>query len=182
MTHANGKERQRGHLTHPAVKLCDLVPNRLFDIEHNAGAGQPSGAASDQAGRHGAASRAGWTHAVCAAEQTASMRWSRLQLNLEASGTVCRMCFAELARRRDRVGSGWRCGRPMAGGNYVNQQPGNRTTNRVHSMLYTIAVILLVLWLLGLVTSYTLGGFIHILLVFAVVMVLVNLITGRRAL
>ena len=49
-------------------------------------------------------------------------------------------------------------------------------------MLYTIAVILLVLWLLGLVTSYTMGGFIHILLVFAVVMVLVNLINGRRAL
>ena len=49
-------------------------------------------------------------------------------------------------------------------------------------MLYTIAVVLLVLWLLGLVTSYTLGGFIHVLLVFAVVMVLVNLISGRRAL
>ncbi len=48
-------------------------------------------------------------------------------------------------------------------------------------MLYTIAVILLVLWLLGLVTAYTMGGFIHILLVFAIVMVLVNLITGRRA-
>jgi len=47
-------------------------------------------------------------------------------------------------------------------------------------MLYTIAVILLVLWLLGLVTSYTIGGFIHILLVVAVVMVLVNLISGRR--
>ena len=49
-------------------------------------------------------------------------------------------------------------------------------------MLYTIAVILLVLWLLGLVTSYTLGGFIHVLLVIAIVMVLVNLITGRRTL
>jgi len=49
-------------------------------------------------------------------------------------------------------------------------------------MLYTIAVILLVMWLLGLVTSYTMGGFIHILLVVAIVMVLVNLITGRRAL
>jgi uncharacterized membrane protein YtjA (UPF0391 family) len=47
-------------------------------------------------------------------------------------------------------------------------------------MLYTIAVILLVLWLLGLVTSATMGGFIHILLVVAVVMVLVNLISGRR--
>lgn len=47
-------------------------------------------------------------------------------------------------------------------------------------MLYTIAVILLVLWLLGLVTSATMGGFIHILLVIAVVMILVNLITGRK--
>jgi hypothetical protein len=48
-------------------------------------------------------------------------------------------------------------------------------------MLYTIAVILLVLWLLGLVSSYTLGGFIHILLVVAVVMILLNLISGRRS-
>lgn len=48
-------------------------------------------------------------------------------------------------------------------------------------MLYTIAVVLIVLWLLGLVSSYTLGGFIHILLVVAVVMVLVNLISGRKA-
>ena len=47
-------------------------------------------------------------------------------------------------------------------------------------MLYTIAVVLLVLWLLGLVTSYTMGGFIHVLLVVAVVMVLVNLISGRK--
>jgi len=47
-------------------------------------------------------------------------------------------------------------------------------------MLYTIAVVLIVLWLLGLVTSYTMGGFIHILLVVAIVMVLVNLISGRR--
>ena len=49
-------------------------------------------------------------------------------------------------------------------------------------MLYTIAVVLLVLWLLGLVTSYTVGGFIHILLVIAIVMILVNIISGRRAL
>jgi hypothetical protein len=46
-------------------------------------------------------------------------------------------------------------------------------------MLYTIAVVLLVLWLLGLVTSYTIGGFIHILLVVAVVLVLLRLISGR---
>jgi hypothetical protein len=49
-------------------------------------------------------------------------------------------------------------------------------------MLYTVAVVLLILWLLGLVTSYTLGGFVHILLVVAVVMILVNIISGRRAL
>ncbi|UJW78898.1 lmo0937 family membrane protein [Hydrogenophaga sp. SL48] len=49
-------------------------------------------------------------------------------------------------------------------------------------MLYTIAVVLLILWLLGLVTSTTLGGFIHILLVIAVVMVLLRVITGRSPL
>ena len=47
-------------------------------------------------------------------------------------------------------------------------------------MLWTLAVVLLVLWLLGLITSYTLGGFIHILLVVAVIFVLVRLIQGRR--
>jgi hypothetical protein len=49
-------------------------------------------------------------------------------------------------------------------------------------MLWTIAVVLIVLWLLGLVSSYTLGGFIHILLVLAIVVILINLIQGRRAL
>lgn len=48
-------------------------------------------------------------------------------------------------------------------------------------MLYTIAVILGVLWLLGLVSSYTMGGFIHILIVAAVVIVAINLLSGRRA-
>jgi hypothetical protein len=48
-------------------------------------------------------------------------------------------------------------------------------------MLWTIFVILLVLWLLGLVTSYTLGGFIHILLVVAIAIALIQLISGRRA-
>lgn len=49
-------------------------------------------------------------------------------------------------------------------------------------MLYTIAVILLVLWLLGLVSAYTMGGFIHILLVIAIVMILVRIISGRSPL
>jgi hypothetical protein len=47
-------------------------------------------------------------------------------------------------------------------------------------MLWTIAVVLLILWLLGMVSSYTLGGFIHILLVVAVIMVLVRIIQGRN--
>ena len=47
-------------------------------------------------------------------------------------------------------------------------------------MLVTIAVILLILWLLGLVTSYTLGGFIHILLVVAIIMILIRLIRGEN--
>jgi len=49
-------------------------------------------------------------------------------------------------------------------------------------MLYTIAAVLLILWLVGLVTSYTIGGFIHILLVIAIVMVLVRIISGRTPL
>jgi di/tricarboxylate transporter len=47
-------------------------------------------------------------------------------------------------------------------------------------MLWTIFVILLVLWLLGLVSSYTLGGFIHILLVLAIIVLIINLVSGRR--
>ena len=47
-------------------------------------------------------------------------------------------------------------------------------------LLWTVAIILVILWLLGMVSSYTLGGYIHILLVVAVVVLLINLITGRR--
>jgi hypothetical protein len=49
-------------------------------------------------------------------------------------------------------------------------------------MLYTIAMILLVLWVLGLATRTTMGGFIHVLLVFAIIMILLRIISGRRAL
>ena len=48
------------------------------------------------------------------------------------------------------------------------------------AMLWTLFVILLVLWLLGLVTSYTMGGFIHILLVLAVIVLVIRLVQGRR--
>jgi hypothetical protein len=47
-------------------------------------------------------------------------------------------------------------------------------------MLWTIAVVLIVLWALGLVSSYTMGGFIHILIVLAIVVILISVITGRR--
>ena len=47
-------------------------------------------------------------------------------------------------------------------------------------MLYTLAIVLIVLWLLGFVSSYTMGGFIHILLVIAIVLILVRLISGRK--
>jgi len=60
-------------------------------------------------------------------------------------------------------------------GSSLAQEPGGG------SMLYTLAVVLLVLWLLGMVSGYTIGAFIHVLLVVAVVLVLVQIITGRRA-
>lgn len=63
-----------------------------------------------------------------------------------------------------------------------SSKPADIEQRKADFMLYTIAVVLLILWLLGLVTSYTLGGFIHILLVVAVIMILVNVISGRRAL
>jgi len=47
-------------------------------------------------------------------------------------------------------------------------------------MLYTLALILIIAWLLGLVSSYTMGGFIHILLVIAIIMILVRIIQGKR--
>ena len=47
-------------------------------------------------------------------------------------------------------------------------------------MLWTVFVILLILWLVGLVSSYTMGGFIHLLLVLAVIVLIINLVTGRR--
>jgi hypothetical protein len=56
----------------------------------------------------------------------------------------------------------------------------SNTNGKVKYMLYTLAVVLLVLWLLGLVSGYAIGGLIHILLVIALVMILVNFISGRR--
>ncbi len=55
-------------------------------------------------------------------------------------------------------------------------------TERNKLMLWTIFVILLVLWLIGLVSSYTMGGFIHILLVIAIVVLIIQLLSGRRSL
>jgi hypothetical protein len=57
-----------------------------------------------------------------------------------------------------------------------------RTENRKTSMLYTIAIILIILWLLGLVSSYTISGFIHVLLVIAIILILVRIINGQKLL
>ena len=58
----------------------------------------------------------------------------------------------------------------------------NRRKQEEHDVLQTVAIVLIILWLLGFVTSYTMGGFIHILLIIAVVMILVRLVQGRRVL
>lgn len=57
-----------------------------------------------------------------------------------------------------------------------------QTQERTKTMLMTIAILLILLWLLGIVTSYTIGGFIHILLVIAIIVFLVRIIQGRRVL
>jgi hypothetical protein len=61
----------------------------------------------------------------------------------------------------------------------VASEKDTQTSTKGVPMLYTIAVLLVILWLLGMVSSYTLGGFIHILLVLAVISVLIRLIQGR---
>ena len=69
--------------------------------------------------------------------------------------------------------------RPGAGYAAVSYEPLHA---KATIMLYTVAVILLILWVLGMVSSYTMGGLIHVLLVVALVVVLVNFISGRRVL
>ena len=59
---------------------------------------------------------------------------------------------------------------------------GHSFITQEKKMLYTIAVILLILWLLGLVSSYTVGGFIHVLLVIAIVIILIRVISGNKPL
>jgi len=64
---------------------------------------------------------------------------------------------------------------------YSNRGVITKINSLIHThMLWTIAIVLIVLWLLGVVTSYTIGGFIHILLVVAVIVVLVRLIKGQK--
>jgi len=57
---------------------------------------------------------------------------------------------------------------------------GRSPMKKEATVLYTIAVVLIILWLLGLVSAYTMGGFIHVLLVIAVIVILLRLISGRR--
>ena len=60
------------------------------------------------------------------------------------------------------------------------ERQATKASTKENVMLWTIAIVLVLLWALGLVSSYTLGGFIHILLVLAVVVVLIRLISGRK--
>lgn len=64
----------------------------------------------------------------------------------------------------------------------ANRWPWEKPPGKENYMLWTVAVILIVLWVLGLVSSYTMGGFIHVLLVIAIIVVLLNVIQGRRIL
>jgi hypothetical protein len=68
---------------------------------------------------------------------------------------------------------------PAAAGGCGNAPPA-KASRKENIMLYTIAVVLIILWLLGLVTSSSIGGLIHILLVVAIIMILVNFISGRK--
>ncbi len=62
----------------------------------------------------------------------------------------------------------------------VSHFPSSNILRKAFTMLFTIAVVLVILWVLGLVTSYTMGGFIHILLVLAVIAILYQIISGRK--
>jgi len=64
---------------------------------------------------------------------------------------------------------------------YCTGTQQDRVTRKEDLMLWTIVVVLLILWVLGLVSSYTMGGLIHILLVIAIIVILVNVIQGRRS-
>jgi len=83
-------------------------------------------------------------------------------------------------RSRSQKGIGFKRAIVWTCSGYATPMTYTSNKERVPPMLYTIAIILVVLWLLGLVTSYTMGGFIHVLLVIAIIVVLVNLISGRR--
>ena len=65
-------------------------------------------------------------------------------------------------------------------GSQVHGRNGRSSIKEEQTMLWTIFIILLILWLVGIVSSYTMGGFIHLLLVIALVVLLINLISGRR--
>jgi hypothetical protein len=73
--------------------------------------------------------------------------------------------------------------RPISGAAVANHWVASQATTKGETtMLETLAVILIVLWLLGMVSSYTMGGFIHILLVVAIIVILLRVVSGRRVL
>jgi len=98
--------------------------------------------------------------------------------NTEVMAVECPDCGVARHVLSDAVRAGWSAVPYAPNNSYPARQS---STDERMTMLWTLFVVLLLLWLLGVVSSYTLGGFIHVLLVLAVVAVLVQLITGRRA-
>jgi hypothetical protein len=101
----------------------------------------------------------------------------RIHLNFPVAyfNTPASVNFREIPRNRRRHG---RCSRE--GDCFCTNENGRGRQKEDKEMLWTIFVILLVLWLLGVVSGYAIGGFIHILLVIALVVLLINIIGGRR--
>jgi len=97
---------------------------------------------------------------------------------VEIAGDSCTV-FALAQREHNRRLK--RCLTYTTGSSVRGYVAARRPLNKENEMLEAIAVILLVLWLLGLVSSYTLGGFIHLLLVLAIIVILLRVIQGRRA-
>jgi hypothetical protein len=98
-----------------------------------------------------------------------------MQFAKQKGGTFMQGAFSKVGRMGKSADSGECPARKTAAHNQLI-----RVEHQFSTMLYTIALILIIAWLLGLVSSYTIGGFIHILLIVAIIMVLVRLIQGKR--
>jgi hypothetical protein len=110
---------------------------------------------------------------MCSRKEALTSKWRIMPRDLDPPGPAVSW---HAVCSRNKVRSAWSAVPPR------HSHPARPCSTDVRmTMLWTLFVVLLLLWLLGVVSSYTLGGFIHVLLVLAVVAVLVQLISGRRA-